>query len=200
MLWQEISESKASSVMDLGCGSGYLTRRLLARSSGQIVRWVLVDSNRDALAFARERLNGASNIEVAHGDITQPQPSRWVDPVDFAFLAFTLLEVQVDATVASNIEAQLAPSGTVVVVLPDVLTDIYQLGDPAVEALGKYIKGQVFLDKIDKFTGRSYPFYAQRIEKIISAFLDCSFFLSNIRQIETRTGHSIYFLRFRRRS
>jgi hypothetical protein len=130
--------------------------------------------------------------------MTRLHPSPWADPVDFAFLAFTLLEVQVDVTVASNIEAQLTPSGTLVIILPDVLTDIHQLGGSAVEALGQYIKGSVRLDKVDKFTGRPYPFHAQRIEEIVSAFLDCGFLLTAIRQVETKTSRSLYFFRFRR--
>jgi SAM-dependent methyltransferase len=81
-------------ISDVGCGSGYITRRLAQASSGMHLHWVLVDSNRAALAYAHDSMAMLAHVDSFHADLTRQLRGIDIPPADLAFMAFTLLELQ----------------------------------------------------------------------------------------------------------
>ena len=70
-----IRESKAKTILDLGCGSGDLLLRLL--EDPQITRIAALDISTEALARLRTRLaqqGGDARVELIHGSMTRPDP------------------------------------------------------------------------------------------------------------------------------
>ncbi len=118
-------------------------------------------------------------------------------PFDAVLLTFTLLEFNEHEVVLQNAADQVAPGGLLILALPDVWRDALQCAHHGgtAEAL---LEGSVEIPKVDKFTGKAYPFHAHRPEKVIATILQRGFHLERLER-----GGPIgeaFLLTFRRRA
>jgi len=61
---------KKSAILEVGCGNGYLLKKLAANA-----RMVVgLDSSRELLSIARRNTSGLKNLSLDHGDITKTLP------------------------------------------------------------------------------------------------------------------------------
>jgi hypothetical protein len=82
-----------------------------------------------------------------------------------------------------NLRTVTAPSGKVGIVMPDILSDIFA----AIQSerdVDELMRHKIRLQKIDKFTGRTYPFYINRVETILYEFYRVGFILERLEQYE----------------
>jgi trans-aconitate methyltransferase len=164
-------------VLDLGAGTGYLTRHLVAHTPPSKVAWTLLDSNPDLLAIALASMPSDLRISSFEFDLSTPANDRPAIEADFAFAAFTFLEFEITEAVARNCASLLRPEGTLLIYLPDTFADIRAAGARAIDS---YIDGSCVITKTDHFTGASDPFHATRSEVLISTFLQAGLQLASL--------------------
>ena len=199
-----LKDSGLRQVLDIGSGTGYLTRRLSAEPWASEIRWTLVDVRPELLDFAMASV--PSGIEAARleFDLVDTQADVPTERKgDFGFLAFTALEMPFSAAVARNLLNLLVPGGELTIYLPDALADVMTAvtlaKDP--EPLAEYVAGHTSLEKTDHFTRTPYAFHANRLEFVIHLMLAAGFSLEALDMPvrPERPSERIFCLRFRRR-
>jgi len=160
-----LRRSGARSVIDIGCGSGYIAREV-ARGLEQSVAWRLIDVDQDTLAYAVRSMSDEHDVQELLIDLTCPAVEGAMQ-APFAFAAFTLLEFPMTQTVATNLAAFVDPGGILALYMPDVLADVERAELTTPGLLRRYQRGHCELPKLDKFTQRDYAFHANRLEFII---------------------------------
>lgn len=186
------------SVIDIGCGSGYIAREV-ARSLPNPISWQLLDIDARTLEYA-VRSMGEVPVRDHLLDLTRPLDGNELK-APFAFAAFTLMEFAMTPTVAQNLAGLVAGGGTLVLYMPDVLVDIEQAETTTPGLLRRYRAGHCELTKLDKFTQRDYPFHANRLEYVIRDLGTAGMHLVGIDRLpRCRSLHSsadaIFCLRF----
>jgi SAM-dependent methyltransferase len=191
----EIFENlRPSSILDFGAGTGYVSRKVKERLSFPTV-WTLLDQDEDRLNIA-VREGHSDNAEIICEDFRNA--SIAIQSFDAILVSFTLLETGISQDVADWFAARCRPSGTVVIVLPDVLPDVFLADADSPGTASKFFSGEVSIPKIDKFTKTEYPFQAFRTESVLEFFLKRSFFLERFDrgQVDEK---SFFVFAFRRR-
>jgi SAM-dependent methyltransferase len=189
-----IEKERPSQILDLGAGTGYISRNISSKLSYRPI-WNLVDTNSDRLSFGRQLAGDIYHLEITHGDFMSEEVC--LGPADLALLIFTLLEVSFDQEAAKRIGSLVSENGHLAVVLPDVLQDLIAIEDSH-DALNRYILGATELDKVDPFTGQSYPFRATRTELIIEAMNNVGFLLQQLSLLQNDLDR-IYLMIFKKR-
>lgn len=174
-LLASIQAARASRVIDLGSGTGYLTRKLAEQARTAQIYWVLLDSNPGLLDLAAKSTRPNSHTSALQFDLTESHSAFPSPSADFAFAAFTFLEFPLTSVVAHNCAGLLCSKGKLLVYLPDTLVDVTQAGK---DALSDYVSGDCMIAKLDHFTGAKDPFFATRIEHLLNVFLTASFRLT----------------------
>lgn len=159
-------------VIDVGSGTGYIARQI-HEGGLNTINWTLVDIDDDRLALSRQLTPDDMSVVAISCDAFDLSQD-WSEHCA-VLLVFTLAEVRLTNEVLDAIDRMLkSEEGVVVVIIPDALTDIVKIPDPAerLSKLKEYSSGLGELDKVDKFTGAPYPFYFARPEKIIESFVN----------------------------
>ncbi len=126
---------RAARVLDAGCGTGGLSRRLAAAEPAWT--WTGVDLSPLACALARERVPAA---EIREADVTAlPFPDASFDAV---VSADVLYHVPDDALALRELARVLRPGGTLVVNVP-AHRWLWSYHDVATHALRRYTRGEV---------------------------------------------------------
>jgi hypothetical protein len=123
-------------------------------------------------------------------------PSGEVPTSDLGFLAYTLLDFSLNEEMTRNIAALIAANGRLIVFLPDVLEDVVERAKEDPGVMDKYIEGHCSLEKKDKFTARNVLFEANRVEYVISMFLDTRMVLTKVDRYESSKRKTHYALEF----
>ncbi len=104
---------RAGSVLELGCGTGKLARRLLEGRLPPDARYIGLDVSPRMVAIARDRLlPWAARAEVSEGDVLRPLPVA-DDSVDrvVATYVFDLLSAADAEALLAEVHRVLAPGG-----------------------------------------------------------------------------------------
>jgi ubiquinone/menaquinone biosynthesis C-methylase UbiE len=121
-------------VVELGCGAGSFTRRILQRlGAGGVV--VGVDNSEGLLAQAREALadTGPARFEAVLADISQP--GAWLDGADVVVARTVLHHVPMVEAMLGRLLAVLRPGTRVGFIEPDFRTPLARLA--YLEATGR---------------------------------------------------------------
>jgi SAM-dependent methyltransferase len=203
-----LATTRPVSVLDLGCGSGYVARRACSRADAS--SWFLLDRQVACLDYARASWSVAHSraVRCVEADLTVcPIASRDVSGFDslpvggvaFAFAAFTLLEFPLTLEVATNIAGRLMSGGELAVYLPDIEPDLdsARLRCPGVEA--RYLAGHCHLTKVSKWSGELYPFHAAPLRRLRDVMhLAGLRLVAEERLMRTDRCEEVVCLRFRR--
>jgi SAM-dependent methyltransferase len=190
-----IGRSRPNSVVDIGCGTGYITREVAAQVGPLKPDWRLLDHAPDMLEFAEEMAIPSGRVQYFLHDLTT-SPLGQVPVSDLGFLAYTLLDFPLNDEMTHNIAALIAPIGRLIVFLPDVLEDVVERAKEEPGIMDQYIEGHCSLAKKDKFTARNVLFEANRVEYVISMFLETGMFLTKVDRYESskrKTHHALEF-------
>lgn len=100
-------------VLELGCGTGLVTRRLLARGADVTA----VDGSAEALAIARQELGAAARWLLGRLE----EEKTWAElagPYDSVVAVNVLEHIEDDALLLRRAAARLAPDGAVLLLVP----------------------------------------------------------------------------------
>lgn len=179
-------------ILDIGAGTGYIARQVAASLKYE-TSWTLLDPNSDRLGVATLRKPAAMLASVANSELQAF--ANGVNRYDAALAAFTLLEIDDLTAFAAAVWTLLVDRAVLIVALPDSWMDVLEASVSQALIASQFLHGRVSLKKIDKFTKRSYPFKAVRLEVIIQCFLSLGFHLCEIVRSETE---ETFLLTFRR--
>lgn len=190
-----IEIERPTRILDIGTGTGYVPRQIDLRLSYQPF-WTLVDLNRERLELAKSNRLATAPLECVNINILD---WPWeIGRFDAVFATFTLLEIEEIDQLCSLISEHATAGMLLVVTMPDAWIDVLQHAGANPEIVGRYVDGSVEIPKVDKFTGREYPFKAIRIENLIGRILKVGFDLFECEH--GRVGdQSAFILAFRRR-
>ncbi len=164
-----LCSSRARSVLDLGSGTGYVTRTLARAPWAAGISWTLVDIDESLLRFALTSMSSSWAVATLVHDLAGAAPPSEIHG-DVAFAVFTTLELQITPQLAKNLRAMLNPAGTLLLYLPDVLADVHATPAPK-ETLAAFLTGHAVLEKLDHFTNAHESFHATRLEQLLSVLL-----------------------------
>lgn len=183
-----------SSIIDIGCGSGYIAREA-ARGTASGIAWRLLDYAPEMLAFARGRCVDVASTEFILHDL-RAEP-RDLPGSQLGYVAYTFLDFPLDDRIARNVALLIAAGGLLLIFMPDVLEDVIEAAalDPAV--LDDYRAGHCSLVKVDKFTAKNVLFEANRVEDVIRRFLRAGLTLTDLTTHRSEKGKFHYMLTFR---
>jgi phospholipid N-methyltransferase len=105
----------ASTIVELGAGTGAITNELLRRSSPNN-RILIIDLNQDAISLLRERLKENPNVEVVLADartLDTLLKKRNIERVEaiFSSLPYATLGTETTREILANAAGILAPNG-----------------------------------------------------------------------------------------
>lgn len=183
-------------ILDIGCGTGYISRHLI-REFEPSSKWIFVDRNSRFLEFAK-RMLGKSHAEFLELDILAVDDKFSGLPGDFAFVCYSLLEMHSLELFANGLNKLLLKTAKVVIIYPDVLEDVDDEAVRNKNALFDYRTGLCILNKYDNFTKINQLFYAHRIESIIGRFCQMNFILEDLHIYITTNNKRHFALLFAR--
>ena len=184
-----------SSIIDIGCGSGYVAREIVARGAANEIHWRLLDYAGEMLSFARMRVSSAARTEFFLHDLRY-EP-RDLPKSQLGFVAYTFLDFPLDDVIAHNIASLIATGGTLLIFMPDVLEDVIEAAAQDPTVLHNYRSGHCSIEKTDKFTFKNVLFEANRVENTIQRFLRAYFTLTDLKNFRSKRGKLHYMLTFR---
>jgi SAM-dependent methyltransferase len=193
-LEEEILQFKPKTIIDIGCGTGFISRMLAKRLSQFPIQWHLLDNEPSMLRFAQEKSKTARTI-FHHLDLCDHLPNG-APECDLGFIAYTFLDVVVTETVVRNISALIKSTKHLLIFMPDVLEDVIHAAQECPALLQEYRMGHCSLEKLDKFTRAKVFFEANRVEHVIGAFVNKGFKLIRLRRHQAAHSHIHYCLEF----
>lgn len=132
---QGLGAREAAKILDAGCGTGGLIRRLAPARTGW--RWAGVDAEPLACARARERATGA---EIREGSVTA---LPWADGFfDAVVSADVIYHVEDDAAALREFSRVLRPGGSAVINVP-AYRWLWSYHDVATHAQRRYGRGEL---------------------------------------------------------
>jgi SAM-dependent methyltransferase len=182
-------------ILDVGAGTAYIPRAV-DRQLSYRPQWTVLDLNAHRIALARTLKPAEMLLEWLQADITKRLPPS--EPYHAALLTFTLLEFSQLGQVLKNVADVITRDGLLILALPDVWRDALRHAAEGSRFAAALLEGQAEIPKIDKFTGKEYPFHAHRIEQIISVVLQLDFSLEALEQ--GGPSGEAFLLLFRKRS
>lgn len=188
-----IGKIQPERIIDIGCGTGYISREVAALITHQI-EWTWLDKDPYRLKYGKSLLRPEMNVNFIEGDIFAIHTH--LQPFDFLILAFTILETGSNSALADRLFQITAEFGHLVVIVPDVWTDVWA-DNESERNVDSLINGSVSIHKIDEFTGLPYPFIATRTEVVISNLTAAGFCLETL-DISDFEEKRIFQMHFRR--
>lgn len=189
---EQIAQLKPLSVIDIACGTGYVSAKILIEEGLKPLCWRLLDFNGQMIDFAYNRLKHLPFVERHHADLRNKNEILPIPPSDLAFVCLSLLELKVDYSVAKNLLTLANPTGSLLIIIPDLLADIASSRDSA-NHLEQYIDGYCELTKMERDFGGHYPFCANRIEFFISSVLAAGAYLKSMDILNSPNQSGVFF-------
>ena len=122
-LVEKLSVEKNMKILDLGCGTGYLSS-LLADCVGPEGKVVAIDPNRSRLEIAEKQYSRPNLVFLAANDVTLPE-----DQYDLVFTNYVLHWVENKATLLNKVYQNLKPGGRFASTVPLYHPPIFQKMD-----------------------------------------------------------------------
>ncbi len=190
-----LNHFRPKSILDVGAATGFVARTTDGKLDYR-PKWTLLDQNLERLNFAKKNLPGEMIATELLGNFFEIFGTgiRYQAIV----LCFTLLEIGETELVYSQIRNLCAESGIVIIVLPDVWEDVLVANRKDQLTADTFLKGEVCIQKTDKFTQKRYPFNAKRIEMLIGNLLRKQFVLVQLSSGRA-AGSSAFMLVFESR-
>lgn len=189
-----IRKEKPNNILDLGCATGYIARKVNSKLDYS-PEWLLVDSKSEHLVYAKSK--NVSKFNYLCSDIFNLK----IDPFKMVVLSFTLLEFVLNKNRAQSLANKCSNNGLMIIFLPDTQQDILREVEShgKLKTLSEFTETHVNISKIDKFTDTKYPFIAQRMCFIIKALVQCGFHLIDLelREISGKRFFCIIFKKLR---
>lgn len=192
-----ISDEKPITVADLGCGTGFVSRQIAMRLPlNQKLKWKLIDKNKRALKFAKDKWEKKNDCEFLHTDIRRLA----IGSSNLSFSTFSSLEFLVDEEIAKSISASLLPNGLLVWIIPDALQDLLEEKNNIYEKLTELNqKGFFSIQKKKKLHElKDYPFLVQRSEIFVEHFLNHQLTLEGLERITASNEKTLFIYKFRK--
>lgn len=189
-----LSRVRPESILDVGCLTGYMPRQIDADLPYSPL-WTLLDCDAEAVEYAKTRIPAGMNARLVNLSFDDFNPS---DGFDAVLLTFTLLEFS-DRTGLFDACARVLENGYLVVALPDCLIDVIAEAQSKVgsNVLEDFVRSDVALPKIDKFTAKPYPFVAVRMTRIIAEALAAGFVMISLIRYDSGDG-GVFLIYFQR--
>lgn len=184
-------------ILDIGCGTGYISRSVLRAGVGQGSEWLLLDRNPDFLNYAQRMLAEVHNVDFLRSDIRSV--SNYSGALnDLAFICYSLLETRELELFIQGMNKLLSEDADVILIYPDVIEDIEATNDGNNNLLGHYRLGLCAIEKLNRLTGEKEEFFAHRVEAIIQSFCELNFCLFDMRAYLTQNQKRHFGFVFRR--
>lgn len=182
-----IKKHNPISVLDVGCSTGYIGRavRNLVPDGPH---WTEIDCDTERISYA---ISQSKNCDATYlnADVFSEGP---LGKFGLVIIANSLLEFTLNEVRAHHIAALVEANGLLAIFMPDTLQDTLE-DDHALEKLSEFAKGSSKLEKVDKFTGRPYPFVAHRPISVVQCFMALGFIMIDTSRTEEGSG-AFYFL------
>lgn len=180
------SRYQPKTILDIGSLTGYIPRQIdAALPYGPA--WTLLDRDPEAIQYARSKLPGHMDAQLVNLPLEDFNPETKFEAV---VLTFTLLEFPDRMGVFDGCASRMLDQGHLVIALPDCLVDTIEeaRSTAALDILERFVRSDVELPKIDKFTGDPYPFVAVRITRIIAEAIAAGFALITLNRHDSGDG------------
>jgi trans-aconitate methyltransferase len=188
-----IERYEPSSIIDIGCGTGYISREVERRLNRPHISWHLLDRAPEMLAFARDKVRGGTNVQYHRRDLCT-DVAKGELACDMGFAAYTFLDFALTALASENVSDLIRPGGQLMIFMPDVLEDVIEAGRLRRELLDQYRSGHCTIEKLDKFTRSNVLFEANRVEHVIELFTRKGLVLAEFLKHEFDAKRSHYCL------
>jgi S-adenosylmethionine synthetase len=185
-----IADQQAGRVIDVGCGTGYISRKLAAEQALSRVEWTLLDRNPKMLRFAAGRFPEGRRIAYTSDDAESYSAGHSLRPHDLCLCAYTPLEVENFDLFAEALK-RCVPRGTILLFVPDIVPDIIKhYAGRGVQTLSDLPTREVThrLEKVDGFTGRPQTFLARQTIDYVRPMLDDATALREVLSYATTRG------------
>lgn len=174
-----IERLRPATIVDLGAGTGYVARAVDEALTYR-AKWTLIDNDLARLTVARENAANSMVVTYIKDDIRLLDDNKLNgDKFDLVLLCFTPLEFSSLQLLFGNARSLIDMNGWLALILPDPLQET----TGSLQEMRRLMGGRVSLQKVDKFTGETYPFYISRNEDVISDALSNGFSLSSLFRI-----------------
>lgn len=180
-----IERHSPTSILDVGAASGYIARNVANSHPGP--HWTLLDADPHRIDLARELCAGNFSFEV--GSVFEISLGTF----DLVLLSNTLLEFELSDNKLARLTQLANPAGWLVAVLPDTSADVVSEWRKGNDCFDAYARGNLKLNKEDKFTQAPYPFVAHRPIDVVSAFVDRGF---PLKECKRNTSDGAFFFAF----
>lgn len=171
-----LEEFRPETILDIGSATGYVPRSIAAQLTFA-PKWALLDSDEERLRLAVELWGDDPKMSVICGDVIAGEVPK--APFDVVLVTFTLLEIGDLQSAIQAIAKSTVVDGLAVVAQPDVWRDALAQPDRGA-TISALLTDGVEIEKLDRFTGTAYPFFAVRIELVIAEFLRQGFALRRL--------------------
>ena len=141
-LIEKLSLEKNMKILDLGCGTGYLSS-MMADCVGPEGKVVAIDPNRSRLDIAEKQYSRSNLVFLEANDVTLPE-----DQYDLVFATYVLHWIQNKTAVFNKVYQNLKPGGRFAFTVPENRAPFFQ--------------------KMDKLMG---PDFETRIEQVARSYL-----------------------------
>lgn len=193
-LVQLINEFNPKRILDIGTGTGYIVRAVDALVNVSL-HWNLIDMDDHRIEFVENNMPASVSFQVSRSDFTKDEIDG--GPFDMVLVLFTLLELNLELKLFSQINQLTLTDGLVVIAMPDSLEDVLKAAVNTPSLLEDFVEGRCVLSKTDKFTDETYPFKAHRFENIVQLMLYSNFCLDKMYSYN-HGDNETYMLAFRK--
>lgn len=179
-LTESIEFLKAKSILDLGSGSGYISKEIFNKLKGKIDLHLL-DVDIKFIQYSKVKyFQNVDEINFIVSDIKEYEESKKFDVI---FCSFSNLEFLFDHFLVIKLKKMLNKNGRFILYMPDCLEDILQNSNSG-NNFKEYINGSTtFSNKeITKKMGR--PYLTNRIEFLLEMFTENGFVLEIFKFLE----------------
>lgn len=164
---RSMERTRPETILDVGSATGQIAREIDRKLSFS-PHWTLTDISETRLKYANAQLPSGMSARTIRHDITTSPVER--EHYAAALATFTLLEIDQIEKAIRHLVQSLRIGGIIYVALPDVWRDALAAKEDY-STLVELLDERTSISKIDKFTGKPYPFHAARLERIIEWFL-----------------------------
>ncbi len=190
-----LTQFQPSRVLDVGTGTAYIAREVDSVLQYRPF-WTAIDllSARVSLAIKMKPKHMNMEALVLSFDEIAQKNTKY----DAILLIFTLLEIKKLRNFFDTVQGVISDDGIVCIAMPNSLEDVYNAAVKDASVLQDYMNDCCVLDKIDKFTGKKYPFNAHRFECIVKSMVQAGFNMIDMVSRHTE-DHESYLLVFQKK-
>ncbi|MFT7359319.1 class I SAM-dependent methyltransferase [Parasphingorhabdus sp.] len=172
-----LNKHRSASIVDIGAATGHLSREISRRLSYD-ASWTLVDSSQRRLDYAAKHKPETMKQKIICSDVLDAifDDARF----EAVLVSFSLLELGTSQNVMLKLSSLCTSGGSLILIVPDVWQDILaqSIECGSTDIVSNFLNNPVNLTKVDRFTGVEYPFFADRLERIIDCVMQMEFSLT----------------------